>query len=347
VWLLTGLALFAAVIVWAGPAETLNALAQSCRHPGLLAAALALFATTQAVFLLKWHYMSWCVGARAGPRQSLRLFGTLMLVGTFTPGRAGELAVPLLMRGGGRLTGVAIVNRLLESTGTLCAGMLAAMLLLGGDPRAGGLWQVGIVLAVFVAILVVLSRRRYTAAALVVAKACLRPMAGLKPVAWLLAKEEQCAGGLDHFYDANERLLRPAPIVIFGAMMVLIWLLMVWGNQILVQATVPPGGKEATFLMVMAVVATSALAMSVSPIPGGLGLSEFTVVALFGQLGYSPQALVPYLVLMRVIFYGVVILLYVTGRAAGKDLPPPPNAAPVCQGGPGRLTPDAACGKKD
>jgi len=327
VWLVLGLGLFTAVIAWAGPAETLGALTQSYRHPGLLAGAVALFVATQGVFLLKWHWMSRLVGAGVSLRQSLRIFGTLMLVGTFTPGRAGELAVPLLMRGGGRLTGVAIVNRLLESTGTLCAGLLAAMLLLSGDPRAGGLWQVGIVLAVFVALLVVLSRRRYTAAALAAAKACLRPMAGLKPVAWLLAKEEQCAGGLDHFYEANERLLRPGPIVVFAAMMLLIWLLMVWGNQLLIQATVPPDGKEVTFLVVTAVVAVSALAMSVSPIPGGLGLSEFTAAALFAQLGYPPQAFVPYLVLVRVVFYGVVVLLYLVGRAAGRELPATAAAA--------------------
>ncbi|MCX5684806.1 MAG: lysylphosphatidylglycerol synthase transmembrane domain-containing protein [Planctomycetota bacterium] len=320
-WLAMGLALFAAVIVWAGLAETLGALAQSYRHPGLLAGAVALFAATQAVFLLKWHWLSRRVGAGASLRQSLRLFGTLMLVGTFTPGRAGELAVPLLMRGGGRLTGVALINRLLESTGTLCAGLLAAMLLLSGDPRAAGLWQVGIVLGVFVAVLVVLSRRRYTAAALAAAKACLRPMAGFRPVAWLLAKEEQCAGGLEHFYSANERLLRPGPIVVFAAMMVLIWLLMVWGNQLLIQATIPPDSKEVTFLVVIAVVAVSALAMSVSPIPGGLGLSEFTAAALFAQLGYPPQIFVPYLVLMRVVFYGVVVLLYIVARAAGRPLP--------------------------
>jgi len=332
VWLVLGLGLFTAVIAWAGPAETLGALTQSSRHPGLLAGAVALFVATQGVFLLKWHWMSRLVGAGVSLRQSLRLFGTLMLVGTFTPGRAGELAVPLLMRGGGRLTGVAIVNRLLESTGTLCAGLLAAMLLLSGDPRAGGLWQVGIVLAVFVALLVVLSRRRYTAAALAAAKACLRPMAVLKPVAWLLAKEEHCAGGLDHFYEANERLLRPGPIVVFAALMLLIWLLMVWGNQLLVQATVPPDGKEVTLLVVTAVVAVSALAMSVSPIPGGLGLSEFTAAALFAQLGYPPQIFVPYLLLMRLVFYAVVIFLYVAGRVAGDGM-----AAPTVPGAPCEL----------
>jgi uncharacterized protein (TIRG00374 family) len=316
-----GLALFAAVIVWAGPAETLSTVANSYRHPGWLAGAVALFAATQGVFLLKWHYMSRRAGAGADLRQSLWLFGTLMLVGTFTPGRTGELAVPLLMRGGGRLTGVALINRLLESTSTLCAGMLAAMLLLSNDPRAAGLWQVGFVLAAFVAVLVVLSRRRYTAAVLAAVKACLRPMAGLRPVAWLLAKEEQCAGGLEHFYDANERILRPGPIAVFAALMVLIWLLMVWGNQLLIQASVDTGGKEVTFLIVTAIVAVSALAMFVSPIPGGLGLSEFTAAALFAQLGYPAQAFVPYLVLVRVVFYGVVVLVYLIGRAAGRELP--------------------------
>lgn len=326
VWLLVGLVLLGGVIWWAGPREALAALAQSGRHPGLVAAAVGLFAAAQAVFLLKWHWMSRLVGAGLDLRQSLRLFGTLMLVGTFTPGRAGELAIPLLMRGGGRLTGVALVNRLLESTGTLCAGLLAAMLLLSDDPRAAGLWQIGIVLAAFIAVLVVLSRRRYTAAVLAAAKACLRSLARLRPAAWLLAKEEQCAGGLEHFYDANERLLRPGPIVVFAALMVFIWIFMVWGNQLLIQATVPPGGKEVTFLVVTGIVAASALAMFISPIPGGLGLSELAAAAFVALLGHPAQTFVPYLMLMRIAFYGVVVVLYVVSRLAGADLPAPAAA---------------------
>ena len=330
-WLALGLVLFAAVIVWAGPAETLNALAQSHRHPGLLAGAVALFAVTQCVFLLKWHWMSRLVGAGARLRQSLRLFGTLMLVGTFTPGRAGELAVPMLMRGGGRLTGVALINRLLESTGTLCVGLLALALLLSDDPRSARVWHVGPVLALFVAILIVLSRRHYTAALLKVVRKILSPLARFGPVARLLAMEERCAADLDHFYDANERLVRAGPIFVFALLMALIWGLVVSGNYLIIQATVPEGGKEVTFLVVMAVVAASALAMSVSPIPGGLGLSEFTVVALLGQLGYEPGAFVPFLLLMRLVFYAVVILLYLVGRVAGEDLAAPAAATSLAE----------------
>jgi uncharacterized protein (TIRG00374 family) len=326
VWLALGLVLFAAVIVWAGPAETLSALAQSRRHPWLLAGAVALFAATQCVFLLKWHWMSRLVGAGARLRQSLRLFGTLMLVGTFTPGRAGELAVPLLMRGGGRLTSVALINRLLESAGTLCVGLLALALLLSDDPRSARVWNVGPVLALFVAILIVLSRRHYTAALLKVVRKILSPLARFGPVARLLAMEERCAADLDHFYDANERLVRAGPIFVFALLMALIWGLVVSGNYLIIQATVPEGGKEVTFLVVMAVVAASALAMFVSPIPGGLGLSEFTVVALLGQLGYEPGAFVPFLLLMRLVFYAVVILLYLVGRVAGEDLATPAAA---------------------
>ncbi|MCX5675342.1 MAG: lysylphosphatidylglycerol synthase transmembrane domain-containing protein [Planctomycetota bacterium] len=331
VWLALGLVLFAAVIVWAGPAETLNALAQSRRHPGLLAGAVALFVATQGVFLLKWHWMSCRVGAGASLRQSLRLFGTLMLVGTFTPGRAGELVVPLLMRGGGRLTGVALINRLLESTGTLCAGLLALALLLSNDPRSARVWNVGPVLALFVAILVVLSRRRYTAAILKVGRRVLMPLTRFGPVARLLALEERCAADLDHFYAANERLVRLGPIFVFALLMALIWGLVVSGNYLIIQATVPEGGKEVTFLVVMAVVAASAVAMFVSPIPGGLGLSEFTAVALLGQLGYEPEAFVPFLLLMRLVFYAVVILLYTAGRVAGQDLAAPAAATALAE----------------
>ena len=122
-WLVLGLALLGWVIYRADPASTVQAFANSLSHPWYLVAAALAFLATQATFLVKWHLLSRQAGSPIHFRQSLHLFGTLTLVGTFTPGRAGELAVPLMMRGGGMLTGVALVNRILESTCTLCAGL--------------------------------------------------------------------------------------------------------------------------------------------------------------------------------------------------------------------------------
>jgi len=114
------------------------------------------------VFFVKWHLLSRLAGAAVTVRQSLRLFGTLCLVGAFTPGRAGELAVPAVMRGGGGMTGVALVNRLLESAWTVSAAVLVAVLVFRGDSRSARLWLLGPVLLVFVGLTVVLSRRRLT-----------------------------------------------------------------------------------------------------------------------------------------------------------------------------------------
>jgi len=328
-WAVLGVALLAAVIWWSGPAEVLSALAASRGHPWLLAAGVGLFAAAQATFLLKWHWMSRRAGAEVRFRQSLRLFGTLMLVGTFTPGRAGELAVPLLMRGGTRLTGTVIVNRLLESTGTICAGLFTAVLLLSGDPRIVRLWNVAYVLALLLVLLGILSQRRATAAVLGFVRRCLRPMARWRPVAWLLGQEQRWATDLEPFYEANERILRPWPILIFAALMVLVWMLVVSANYALILATLPPGAKEVTFLIVLSAVAVSAVAMFVSPIPGGLGLSEFTVLGLFAHFGYQAQLFVPFLLLVRVALYVVIVLLYLLGRFAGRDLPTPAPAAPV------------------
>ncbi|MGB2755184.1 MAG: hypothetical protein WBD75_01400 [Phycisphaerae bacterium] len=86
-------------------------------------------------------------------------------------------------------------------------------------------------------------------------------------------------------------------------------------------AVVPPGEKEITFLVVFTVMVVGAAAMFLSPIPGGVGLSKFTSVALFGYLGYPQPEFVSFLLLSRLILYGAVGLLYLVGQVAGRPLP--------------------------
>jgi uncharacterized protein (TIRG00374 family) len=242
-------------------------------------------------------------------------------VGTFTPGRAGELAVPLMMRGGGMLTGVALVNRILESTCTLCAGVLAALLIVKVETFGRGLWGLGLVMAMFVAMIVVLGRQRYATAILGLVGRCLRPLRRVRLVDRLFLIEEKYAGGIQHFYQANERLLRPAPILFFGVLMLLIWVLMVAGNYCMIQATVPADEKPVTFVVVVAIIAVMAITTFLSPIPGGVGLSECICLAVFAQLGYDFQSFVPFLLLARVGVYLAVGLLYAVSCVAGEELP--------------------------
>ncbi|MGB6917897.1 MAG: lysylphosphatidylglycerol synthase transmembrane domain-containing protein, partial [Phycisphaerae bacterium] len=331
-WLLVGLALLAWVVWRADPAKAAAAMLDAFAHPGLLAGAVGLFAATLVGFFIKWHLMSRLAGAPVDARQSLRLFSTLYLVGTFTPGRAGELVVPMLMRGGGQLTGVALVNRVLESLWTVFAAALAAWMIFRGDPtRSGRLWILLVILAAFVVAAVILSRRRLTAGLVGLVRACLAPFRRLAPVAWLLRLEEKHAHGLEQFYDANERILRPAPVLLVSLLLAAIWLMMILANWLLVSAVVPPGEKEITFLVVFAVMVVGAAAMFLSPIPGGVGLSEFTSVALFGYLGYPQPEFVSFLLLARLILYAMVGVLYVVGQVAGRALPGaavPAGAAP-------------------
>jgi len=332
-WLLVGLGLLAWVVWRADPAKAAVAILAAFGHPGLLAGAMGLFAATLAGFFVKWHLMSCLAGVPVDARQSLRLFSTLYLVGTFTPGRAGELVVPMLMRGGGQLTGVALVNRVLESLWTVFAAVLAAWMIFRGDPRSSRLWILVVVLAAFVAVAVILSRRRLTAGLIALVRACLAPFRRFRSAAWLLRLEEKHAHGLEQFYDANERILRPAPVLLVSLLLAAIWLMMILANWLLIGAVVPvlPGEKEITFLVVFTVMVVGAAAMFLSPIPGGVGLSEFTSVALFGYLGYPQPEFVSFLLLSRLILYAAVGVLYVVGQVAGRALPEaavPAGAAP-------------------
>jgi uncharacterized protein (TIRG00374 family) len=325
-WLLVGLGLLAWVVWRADPAKAAGAMLAAFAHPGLLAGAMGLFAATLVGFFVKWHLMSRLAGVPVDARQSLRLFSTLYLVGTFTPGRAGELVVPLLMRGGGPLTSVALVNRLLESLWTVFAAVLAAWMIFRGDPRSSRLWILLVVLAAFVVAAVILSRRRLTAGLIALVRACLAPFRRFRSAAWLLRLEEKHARGIEQFYDANERVLRPGPVLLFCLLMAAIWLMMILANWLLVCAVVPPGEKEITFLVVFTVMVVGAAAMFLSPIPGGVGLSEFTSVALFGYLGYPQPEFVSFLLLSRLILYATVGVLYVVGQVAGRAIP---GAAPA------------------
>jgi len=325
--LVGGLALLALTIAGLGPAKVWNGFLLSLNKPWHLVVAMVAFVATQGTFFAKWHLMARRAGSPLEWRQNLRLFGTLMLVGTFTPARAGELAVPAVMRGGGALTGVALVNRILESTSTLCAGVLAVLLLLNGGAFGGKLWILVPVLVAFLAAIVLLGRRRYVAALLGVVRAGLRRLTRWRAARWCLAQEEKYAAGIEHFYDANERLLRPGPILLFALLMLVIWTLMVAGNWCLIQATLPVGEKPVTVSVVVAIIAIMAIATFLAPTPGGMGFSEGGSLAMFAGLGYRLSNFGAFLILARVGTYAAVGLLYVASRLVGRAPAAPEPAA--------------------
>ncbi|NIA21012.1 MAG: flippase-like domain-containing protein [Anaerolineaceae bacterium] len=319
-WLVAGLALLAAVIYRQGPGKVWNSLQDALDHPWLLAAALGLFILSVVGFFVKWHIMSRLAGAELGVRQSLRLFSTLFMIGTFTPGRAGELAVPLMMRGGARLTGVALVNRILESGITVFMGLVAFVLVFTSKNPTRDIAVLSVVLLGFVATMIVLSRRRLTEKLIALIVACLRPLRRLPLVPWLLEKERQVQGQLGPFYEANERMLRWPTVLLFCGLMLLIWLVMVAANYLLILATVK---EEAVAIAhVLAVIAVVAVTIFLSPIPGGVGISEGLGQEFLRQLGYKSN-FIPFLLLGRFGFYVVVVLFYLAGRLFGRELPEP------------------------
>lgn len=317
-WLAIGLILLAAVIYWNDPAAIWRAFLAALGRPWLLLGAMGLFAATQAGFYLKWHLISRLAGADPDARQSLRLFATLYLVGTFTPGRAGELAVPLMMRGGARLTGVALVNRILESSVTVLMGLVAIVMVVASGHTILHAMVLAAFLGLFVVAMIVLSRRRLTERLLGVVRFFLRPVAKLRPVAWALAKEQQVEAHLGPFYEANERLLRLPNVLLFCGIMLAIWLMMVAANYLLILATV---GDVVAASHVLAAIAVSAVAMFLAPVPGGVGVSEWGVIAFFQRLRYSHN-FAPFLLLSRIGLYIVIVLFYLVGVWLGRELPP-------------------------
>jgi len=318
-WLVAGLILLASVIYLNDPEEIWRAFLASLGRPWLLVGALALFAAVQTGFYLKWHLMSHLAGAQPDAWQSLRLFSTLFLVGTFTPGRAGELVVPLMMRGGARLTGVALVNRVLESSVTVLMGLVAIAMVFSGNNPVLHTIVLAVFLGIFVVGMIVLSRRHLTERLLAVVRFFLRPFSRMRPMAWLLEKERQVECHLDPFYDANQRMLRWPNVLLFCGIMLLIWLAMVAANYLLILATVE---GEVEIPHVLAAIAVSAVAMFLAPIPGGMGVSEWSVKGFLKLLGYR-QSFVPFLLLSRIGLYTIIILFYFVGRLFGRELPRP------------------------
>ena len=145
----------------------------------------------------------------------------------------------------------------------------------------------------------------------------------------MLRLEEKHGRGIEQFYDANERILRPAPVLFVSLLLAAIWLMMILANWLLIGAVVPASGV--TFGTVFVVMVVGAAAMFLSPIPGGVGLSEFAAIELFKYLGYPQPEFVSFLLLSRLILYAAVGLLYLVGRVAGRALPgaaAPAGAAP-------------------
>ena len=320
-WLAVGFALLAIVIWKSDPVATWRHVVGALAHPWLLAGAVLLMAVTIGGFLAKWHLMSRLAGARVDWRQSLRLFGTLFLIGTFTPARAGELAVPLLMRGGGRLTGVALVNRIIEAAITVCMGTVALLLVFTSGHPARDYSVLGGLLAVFLFAMLVLSRRRWTERVVEALGTCLRPLARWKPAARLLEKEDRIRAALGPFYEANEKVLRWYNVALLAAIITGIWLVMVWANYLLWQATISSeGGPDITMPHLIALMAVIAVSIFASPTPGGLGVSEGASILFLRQLGYT-QNLMPLLLLSRLGLYMAAVLLFAASRWFGEPLP--------------------------
>lgn len=329
VWPALGVALVAVLVWLAGPARVLGAAVDSAGHPGLLAAAVGLMLLAQGLFLAKWTALLRLAHAGLDLRQSLRLFGTVHLVGFVTPGRTGEVAVAMLAGGpGGSLTSIAVCNRILESTWILCAGSLAAVLLLPGGDQAGRLWVVVPVLAMMIGALVVLARRPWAEAVLGGLRRLLARFDRWRPIRWLLAQETEYEHTIERFHDSNARLLRPVPLAAFTALMLAVWTALAAAHWMLMAATVAPA-EQLGFDVVLAVMLVAALGMFVSPVPGGLGVSELGAVAVLHLLGYpragattgdTTAVYAAFLLLGRLLLYGSVLVLYAAGRLFGRPI---------------------------
>ncbi len=321
-WLLVGLVILGLMIGWAywKDSENLeNALWQASGQPLLLVAAMVLMLATLFCFQLKWQLMARVAGARVKFRQSLHFFSVLYLLGTFTPGRAGELAVPMLMSGGSRLMGVTLVNRLIESFWTLVIGLFVLAFVFAGDAGAMVWAWLALVLLGFVSVMFILSRRRLASRMIGLGLWTISPLRRVRLVDNVCRR---CEAGLDDFYSANERLLRPLPILIMCLLMVGIWALMIGANWTLAQASVPtgPGDKTVTVLVIVAVITVNAVVMFLAPVPGGVGLSELSAMGVLTRLGYESARFLPFLILIRIVFLLAIAIYYALGRLLGQPL---------------------------
>lgn len=317
-WALIGVAVGALVYLALSLYAGIPAVATELSHFALIwvAPILALSLVNYGLRFLKWHYLLGRLGIRIPWKENAQIF-IAGLAMTITPGKAGEVLKPLLVRSATGAPLTRTVPALVAERGTDALAVLGLAALGVTTYYAQGIEALITVAVVGVVGLLVLSSER--------ASLALIDLVGRLPVL------SRVRGRMVEMYRAMRTCLAPVPLVLTVALS-----LIAWGAECVGYLLVLHGfGVESANLSVATFLyAFSSIAGA--PSPGGLGMADTALQegAMHLIAGITRPAALASALLCRlatlwlgVAMGGVVLLRY--GATLGESEAPPEEQRPA------------------
>ncbi len=311
--LAAGSAIFLALIYYLGPAEILRVLKNT--RLGYLAATLPAFALTSYVRLYKWKLMRDRMGSKISFAELSGVYFSSKFWGMVSPMRSGE-ALPALLNAEqrGRLLSIVLYDRIVETFQTLIVFGGLFFLFYGIFFEAGtGVALSGILLVMTLAVFIVLDKRAGEGVFLAIDK-CLGLLGGSRAVNRLKRITAVLRNDMESFYAATRSYFS---VAFTSGMLMLTFV--GWGlDMVMWLLLFKAVGADVTLWVAVAGVVVTAMAGSLSPVPGGLGVADLSFVVVLGYFGHTVEA-GGVIILARVFFSLYIYLGYaIFGRLMPK-----------------------------
>jgi uncharacterized protein (TIRG00374 family) len=296
--LLFGLVVFAGLSIYADLSDVLHSLGDF--NWALLPLILALTTGNYAFRFVKWEYYLRLIGVRGlSKRDSFLVFfsGLGMVI---TPGKLGEWLKSYLLREVhgtpiARSAPILIAERL---TDTIALLIIAA----AGVFVFGNLWQVFVIAAVGIAVILGIVWHRPTAHWFL-------ELGKRMPIVRRFAAE------LEEFYDSSYALLSPRATIEMGLLSTLSWSFEVLGFYFTIVGL--GVGQSFDLLLHSAfILPIATIASAISFAPGGLGVAEGSIQALSQtllELSKSKAAVATLIIRFGTLWFGVIVGLIAFG----------------------------------
>lgn len=294
---------FVGLLFYAGLQETVQTLAGF--GWAILPAVFGLALSNYAVRFVKWHYYCRLLDIRVGAWDSLLIFMSGLSM-SISPGKLGEVLKSFLLS---KVTGTPVSYSAPIVVAERLTDLVGLLILSGGSmfflEFKGWMETTRWVLlgsCVFAVLLVLaMSSRRF-------AGVFLGMMARLPVVGGQ-------AGKARTLFESAGRLVRPVPLAAASVVSALSWGFECVGFALVLDSL---GVETLGFAQAVFVYCTGTLVGAVSMLPGGLGLTEFTLVGALGRFGVVDAVATAATFIIRActLWFGTVLgaLFLVAGR---------------------------------
>ncbi|MBI2909943.1 MAG: flippase-like domain-containing protein [Chloroflexi bacterium] len=258
----------------------------------------------------KWHHLLLVSAPGSRRRDALALFVLNQALGNLTPGRAGEMIAPFMIRQRTRSTvggafAVLLVDRFLELNFLLLLMVLAIVYFLSTgafpDVVARGSFMVLLLLSLLVAMIGAFSFSERTAGVLLRGVKSLSRGTASGMVHSMCLKAEREG---ESFYQALKGYKTAGVFPLLVSLTAMAWLLELLSFIMLVNSV-----GQIPFMIIAAGQVLSFAAGLVSLVPNGIGVTALSFVFLVDLMGYPGAVATSGALLGTIVNFGLVILL--------------------------------------